>query len=222
MPKCHDGWRLSVSALGTCFATFRKPSSIMQIFVITSSSLATKKCSSKSRNTKLCATPRKQWIYEIWQKMDFWANTQETMNIWDRAKNGFLGQKPRLWAQKKLSLFHSNHVLATLWRAGCISQDTYLLYVDVYLPFVMLSLSLLPLPSWFMRQEWKRKQVTKVTKCPWLHFLKCHRLTTLNPQEVVCCLFCICSFGSSYLCICVFDIQPVNCQCFYWTAFIFM
>ena len=29
------------------------------------------------------------------------------------------------------------------------------------------------------------------------------------------CLFCNCSFGSSYLCICVFDIQPVNCQCFY-------
>ena len=73
----------------------------------------------------------------------------------------------------------------------------------------MLSLSLLPLlPSWFMRQdqEWKRKQVTKVTKCPWLHFLKCHRLTTLNPQEVVCSLFCICNYASCqfislYLCL---------------------
>ena len=74
MPKCHDGWSaLSVSAFGTCFATFRKPSSIRQSFVITSSSLATKKCSSKSRNTKLCATPRKQWIYE---KLHYTPTTQ--------------------------------------------------------------------------------------------------------------------------------------------------
>ena len=73
MPKCHDGWSaLSVSAFGTCFATFRKPSSIMQSFVI-ASSLATKKCSSKSRNTKLCATPRKQWIYE---KLHYTPTTQ--------------------------------------------------------------------------------------------------------------------------------------------------
>ena len=65
MPKCHDDEisALSVSAFGTCFATFRKPSSIMQSFVIPSS-LATKELRSKSRNTKLYATSRKHWIYE--------------------------------------------------------------------------------------------------------------------------------------------------------------
>ena len=153
MPKCHDGWRLSVSALGTCFATFRKPSSIMQSFVITSS-LATKKCSFKSRNTKLCATPRKQWIYE---KLHYTPPTQ----------------------RREL---HKPSVILKRWR---LVQNYSILYTCVSsLRNVILPLSLLP--SWFMRQEWKRKQVTKVTKCPWLHFLKCHRLTTLNPREVVC------------------------------------
>ena len=33
---------------------------------------------------------------------------------------------------------------------------------------------------------------------------------------------CLLSVLYLQLCICVFDIQPVNCQCFYWTAFIFM
>ena len=33
---------------------------------------------------------------------------------------------------------------------------------------------------------------------------------------------CLLSVLYLQLCICVFDIQPVNCQCCYWAAFIFM
>lgn len=163
MPKCHDGWRLSVSAFGTCFATFRKPSSIMQSFVIPSS-LATKELRSKSRNTKLYATSRKHWIYE---KLHYTPTAQ----------------------RREL---HEPSVILRRWRL--VQNNSILCRCVSLLRNDILPLPLLP--SWFMRQdqEWKRKQVTKVTKCPWLHFLKCHRLTTLNPQEVVSCLFCICSF----------------------------
>ena len=204
MPKCHDGWQeisaLSVSAFGTCFATFRKPSSIMQSFVIPSS-LATKELRSKSRNTKLYATSRKHWIYE---KLHYTPTAQ----------------------RREL---HEPSVILRRWRL--VQNNSILCRCVSLLRNDILPLPLLP--SWFMRQdqEWKRKQVTKVTKCPWLHFLKCHRLTTLNPQEVVCSLFCICNYASCqfislYLCLWYptgdLSMLLLNCVYIYQVLFVFL